>query len=230
MKSIVKTLITIILIHFCASNLNAQENYNLAQKSPQKFEKIIESNITSTKGYNSIQTAYKSLLSNAQRSYPQKDVAIRDLKKGNIKVNSDGSVSNLYTYTIVELPDVVVTSLYEAITKATMEISEGGKFALDVISITDEKTDKEYIKSQIIDNLTRKGYKVVAKDKLEKLYNEHLTQQSEIINSVTKVQENNFSAVGYYISARVTLEYIQVQVINVSTGEYEGNVTITLDK
>jgi len=32
-------------------------------------------------------------------------------------------------------------------------------------------------------------------------------------------------AVGYYLSARITPEYIQTQVVNVSTSEIEGDVT-----
>lgn len=35
----------------------------------------------------------------------------------------------------------------------------------------------------------------------------------------------NFSAVGYFLTIRITEEYLQVQVVNVSTGEYVGNVT-----
>ena len=39
---------------------------------------------------------------------------------------------------------------------------------------------------------------------------------------------NNFirKVVGYYISVLITEEYVQVQVVNVSTGEYEGHVTV----
>jgi len=47
-------------------------------------------------------------------------------------------------------------------------------------------------------------------------------------NEETTVEGNNFTAVGYFISARITEEYIQVQVVNVSTGEFEGNVTVNL--
>lgn len=37
-----------------------------------------------------------------------------------------------------------------------------------------------------------------------------------------------FTMIGYYISIRIIEEYVQVQVVNVSTGEYEGNVTENL--
>ena len=32
----------------------------------------------------------------------------------------------------------------------------------------------------------------------------------------------------WYDSTRITEEYVQVQVVNVSTGEFEGNVTVNL--
>ena len=74
--------------------------------------------------------------------------------------------------------------------------------------------------------LLDKGYKVVAKEYLERLYEEQQNQQSGIYNDKTTVQENNFSAVGYYINVKVTETSLRVQVINVSTGEYEGNSTV----
>jgi len=67
---------------------------------------------------------------------------------------------------------------------------------------------------------------VVAKEQLEKLYREQQDQQSGIYNPNTTVQDNNFSAVGYYINVKVTETSIRVQVVNVSTGEYEGNATV----
>ena len=74
--------------------------------------------------------------------------------------------------------------------------------------------------------LLNKGYRVVAKEYFEKLYQEQQDQQSGIYNEKTTVQENNFSAVGYYINVKVTETFVRVQVVNVSTGEYEGNATV----
>ena len=68
----------------------------------------------------------------------------------------------------------------------------------------------------------------VAKESLEKLYKEQQGQQSGIYNEETTVEANKFTAVGYYLSVRITEEYVQVQVVNVSTGEFEGNVTENL--
>ena len=67
---------------------------------------------------------------------------------------------------------------------------------------------------------------MVAKEYLQKLYNEQQDQLSGIYNENTTVQENNFSAVGYYINVKATDSSVRVQVVNVSTGEYEGNATV----
>lgn len=206
----------------------AQEDCNKAQKAPQKNEVVLTKSTRTRNGYDTYQAAYKAALREASQAYPNKEVGIRNLKKGDVKVNGDGSVSNYYNYTIVELPGVVAQNLFNAISQATREIDEGNRFAIDKLIITDGQTDKEKTKGQIVDYLLGKGYKVVAKEHLEKLYKEQQGQQSGIYNPDTTVESNNFTAVGYFISARITEEYIQVQVVNVSTGEYEGNVTVNL--
>ena len=206
----------------------AQEDCNRAQKAPQAKETVLTKSTRTKKGYDGYQAAYKAALREAKQAHPNKEVGIRNLKEGDVKVNGDGSVSHYYTYTVVELPGVVAQHLFEAINQATREIDEGNRFALDKLTITDGQTDKEKTKGQIVDYLLGKGYKVIAKENLQKLYKEQQGQQSGIYNEETTVEGNNFTAVGYYISARITEEYIQVQVVNVSTGEYEGNVTVNL--
>ena len=206
----------------------AQEDCNRAQKAPQAKETVLTKSTRTKKGYDSYQAAYKAALREAKQAHPNKEVGIRNLKEGDVKVNGDGSVSHYYTYTVVELPSVVAQHLFEAISQATREIDEGNRFALDKLTITDGQTDMEKTKGQIVDYLLGKGYKVVAKEHLEKLYKEQQGQQSGIYNPDTTVEGNNFTAVGYFISARITEEYIQVQVVNVSTGEFEGNVTVNL--
>lgn len=209
-------------------NAIAQEDCNKAQKAPQKNEVVLAKSTRTRNGFNTYQSAYKAALREAKQANPNKEVGIRNLKEGDVKVNGDGSVSHYYTYTVVELPGVVAQNLFNAISQATREIDEGNRFALDKLTITDSQTDKEKTKGQIVDLLLGKGYKVVAKESLEKLYNEQQGQQSGIYNPDTTVEGNNFTAVGYFISARITEEYIQVQVVNVSTGEFEGNVTVNL--
>ncbi len=206
----------------------AQEDCNKAQKAPQAKEVVLIKNARTQRGYDSFQAAHKAALREAKQEYPNKEVGIRNLSKGNVKVNGDGSVSHYYNYTVVELPGVVAQNLFNAINQATREIDEGNRFALDKLTIIDGQTDKEKTKGQIVDYLLSKGYKVVAKEHLEKLYKEQQGQQSGIYNPDTTVEGNNFTAVGYFINARITEEYVQVQVVNVSTGEFEGNISINL--
>lgn len=220
--------ITLLFLFSWLGIAYAQEDYNKAQKGPQAKEVVLNKKSRTNYGYDSYQAAYKAAIREAQQAYPNKEIGIRNLTKGDIKFNNDGSIINYYNYTIVELPGLVAQRTYEAIGKATREIDEGNRFALDKLTILDEQIDKEKIKGQIIDYLLGKGYKVVAKEYLQKLYKEQIGQQSGVYNAETTVKENNFSAVGYYLSARITDEYVQVQVVNVSTGEYEGNVTVNL--
>lgn len=125
-------------------------------------------------------------------------------------------------------PKVKVDPLTQAITKALLNIREGSRLALDQVR-TINGEDKEDFKDQVVEILLDEGYKVVAKEYLDKLYEEQQAQQSGIYNDRTTVQENNFSAVGYYINVKKSDTSIKVQIINVSTGEYESNVTVSID-
>lgn len=116
-------------------------------------------------------------------------------------------------------------NLSKALDKSLNNIRMGSRVAIDGVFVP-SGTNKETYKDQIINQLLDKGYKVVAKDYLEKLYQEQQAQQSGIYNDGTTVQENNFSAVGYFLNVKLTETSVRVQVINVSTGEYEGNATI----
>jgi len=115
--------------------------------------------------------------------------------------------------------------LTQALNKALQNIREGSRLALDQIRVV-SGTDKEDFKDKIIEVLLDNGYKVVAKEQLEKLYKEQQDQLSGLYNENTTVQGNNFSAVGYFVNVKVTETSIRVQVVNVSTGEYEGNATV----
>lgn len=223
-RFIIKTAIITLSIIMVAGYCNAQD-YSSARKHPQSTEVILSTNLKTSYGYDTYQSAYKAALREAKRAYPNKELDIRDLREGDVRVNSDGSVSHYYRYTIVEVPNVTTQKLYKAIGSATQDIIEGNRFALDNVSIKTSDIDKEKVKGEIIDILLKKGYKVVAKEYLAKLYKEQQDQQSGIYNEETIVEGNKFTAVGYYLSVRVTEEYVQVQVVNVSTGEFEGNVT-----
>ena len=216
----------VVALLLCSAMAMAQENFNTAQKPPKQKEVVLSRNNRTKNGHDSYQYAYNAALREAQQAYSGKTVGIRSLTKGEPTFNSAGSVVYYYNYTVVELPDAVIQKIYEAIGKATREIDEGNRFALDRLNILDEQTDRQLAKSNIVDYLIGRGYKVVAKEYLEKLYEEQQNQQSGIYNERTTVQENNFSAVGYYINVKVTETSLRVQVVNVSTGEYEGNATV----
>lgn len=213
---------------FSIGDVIAQEDFSKAQKAPQAKEVVLIKEAQTKKGYDSPQAAYKAALREAKQAYPKKEIGIRNLNKGGVSVNGDGSVSYYYTYTVVELPGVVAQKMYEAVGKATRGIDEGSRFAIDKVSIAEGLADKEKTNSQIVDYLICKGYKVLAKEKLQKLYKEQQDQRSGIYNDETVAEMGKFSAVGYFISVRITEEYVQVQVVNVSTGEYVGNVTENL--
>lgn len=115
--------------------------------------------------------------------------------------------------------------ILQATQKALRNVPEGSRLAIDNVSVS--SGDKEYYKDKCIAIMINKGYKVVAKEYLEKLYDEQQQQQSGIYNDNTTVQENNFSAVGYFVNVKLTESSVRVQVVNVSTGEYEGNAVIT---
>ena len=94
-------------------NAKAQEDYNKAQKAPQAKETVLNKSTHTQKGYNNYQNAYNAALREAKQAYPNKEVGIRNLSKGNVKINSDGSVSNYYNYTVVELPGIVAQNLVQ---------------------------------------------------------------------------------------------------------------------
>lgn len=131
----------------------------------------------------------------------------------------------VYADVVVPKPNPM-KNLLMAIDKALRNVREGSRLAIDQVTVP-YGTNREEYKDQVVDVLLDRGYKVVAKEYLERLYEEQQQQQSGIYNDRTTVQENNFSAVGYFINVRVTESSVRVQVINVSTGEYEGNATIT---
>ena len=217
---------------FMAALLAGMCSFGYAQDylgAPKAGEKVlgtisIESNQNASGGnsyWGSKVTWYSALLKKAKQDYPGKVVDIRDMQVGEKHVNYD-IYSPPAVGKVVDLRDpetYTYGNLSQAITKALRNVREGSRMAIDQVSVT-YGMDKETLKDQLLDVL------VVAKDYLEKLYEEQEAQQSGIYNDKTTVQENNFSAVGYYINVKVTETSLRVQVVNVSTGEYEGNATV----
>ena len=175
-----------------------------------------------------IQAAYNY----AKDKYPNKNVFLRNMMIESRYFESSGVVHCVTGVDICEKLSgdyIIKTHLNKAFDKALMNVREGSRFSIDNVTIGDitSEINKESVKDNVIDVLLDKGYKVVAKEYLERLYQEQQVQQSGIYNENTVVQENNLSAVGYFLNIKITDESLRVQVVNVSTGEYEGNATIT---
>ena len=173
---------------------------------------------------------YETLLEKAKQQYPNKTVDIRDMEVGKFEYAAScgdryyGPAVGKVVY-MIDPEAQTYQSLSQALNKALRNVREGSRLAIDQVTVI-STMDREALKDQLLDVLLDKGYRVVAKDYLEKLYEEQEAQQSGIYNDKTTVQENNFSAVGYYINVKVTETSLRVQVVNVSTGEYEGNATV----
>lgn len=241
MKKVLLT--TVMSLMMCCMGVYAQD-YLYAPKANEKVLGIISVNLVSesimstnsNEGWNNthtnLQKWYTTLLEEAKRQYPGKTVDIRNLEAVFERNESGISGGKLYkgpvTGKVVDLRDPEMQAygnLSQALNKALRNVREGSRLAIDQVSVT-YGMDKEALKDQLLDVLLDKGYKVIAKEYLEKLYEEQEAQQSGIYNENTTVKDNNFSAVGYYINVKVTETSLRVQVVNVSTGEYEGNATV----
>ncbi len=185
--------------------------------------------------YSSKARWYATLLEKAQQDYPGKNVDIRGMEVGGFKYSSsDCGCDVFYGPAIGKVIEIgggpetqSMGNLSKAMDKALRNVREGSRVAIDMVTVSGGVSiNREDLKDQIIDALLDKGYKVVAKDYLEKMYEEQEAQQSGIYNESTTVKTDNFSAVGYYINVKVTETSLRVQVVNVSTGEYEGNATV----
>lgn len=248
-----KKIITIFLVVFLTgwTIANAQTTYEW-QKPPKSTEIEIGviTNMVTGDSFDirpdgsesnhpkeiSDESLYESLLEKAREKYgePYPNFALRSFKsKKNDLLFYACSYFKSYkreydcSATVV-IPDpkaLANENLSKAIDKALGRVREGSRLAIDNVSVSSEINKEDY-KDQVIDVLLDKGYKVVAKEYLEKLMKEQEAQRSGIYNDNTTVTDNNFTAVGYYINVKVTESSLRVQVVNVSTGEYEGNATI----
>lgn len=204
-----------------------------AKKPVQPWETILEQGKWSSHSEASESRILQNLKNNIEKKYPDRTVVIRNFVYRKQRVDFIESPTLFYHhYAFVEIsPSLLVKhGLNKAFDKVLMNIMEGSRFSIDKVTVTGEianEVNKETVTDNTIDILLDKGYKVVAKEYLERLYQEQQTQQSGIYNENTVVQENNLSAVGYFLNIKITDESLRVQVINVSTGEYEGNATIT---
>ena len=241
MKKVTKFFMAALLAGMCSLGY-AQVAKPDFQKEPKPTEIIIGSIIVNyvTPGYGkrlSDNELYIILLKQAKETFP--DHPLVDIRKAQITENTNtwnqgrGLWDYRYTGTaLVVEPDQNAiniektnNNLSQALNKALRNVREGSRLAIDQVTVI-SNMDRETLKDQLIDALLDKGYKVVAKEYLERLYQEQQDQQSGIFNDRTTVQGDNFSGVGYYINVKVTETSLRVQVVNVSTGEYEGNATV----
>ena len=168
--------------------------------------------------------AYVFLLAIAKKEHPNKVIDLRN-------VIVTGERSKMFSSAkVVELnsssPETKLNeSLVKAVDRALSKVNEGSRLAIDQISVSGDLS-RETVKDQLIDVLLNKEYRVVAKEYLEKLKEEQEKQTSGGFNEKTTARTDNFSGVGYFLNVRVNEQSIRVQVINVSTGEYEGNATV----
>lgn len=195
-------------------------------KVTKPWASYLESFAASSKPY-----WYKALLEQAQNEYPGKSVDIRNMEVGGFYEKKEPFDAYYYgpavgKVVLLNCEEHISNCLSQALTKAVRNVREGSRMAIDQVSVARTIIDRETFKDQLIDMLLDNGYKIVAKEYLEKLYKEQKDQQSGLYNESTTVQSNNFSAVGYFINVKVTETSIRVQVVNVSTGEYEGNATV----
>lgn len=180
---------------------------------------------------------YKILLVKAQIAYPDKMVDIRNMTVGDYYCHIKGRLlpeenGDFYVGPAVGLvvdlrsPENLLYSSLPKIIETTMQkMRQGSRVSLDQINVTNG-IDREELKDYLISALLENGYRVVAKEYLQKLYEEQQNQKSGIYNESTTVEENNFSAVGYFLNVKVTEASVRVQAINVSTGEYTANSVV----
>ena len=236
MKKLTKFFMAALLAGMCS--LGYAQDYLKAPQPNEKIKEVMSSTdfpsedadrreILTYTGRRSGQGWYAFFLRKAQKKYPNVVVDIRDIKYAGR--DSDGVYREPVTCVVVYKVDAQTQwreSVSPGMDKAFRNVREGSRIAIDQVTVLNGM-DREEFKDRIIDILLDKGYKIIAKEYLDKLYEEQLNQQSGVYNERTTVQENNFSAVGYYVNVKVTETSLRVQVINVSTGEYEGNATIT---
>lgn len=257
MKTIKKILLTAIVIVLSIPAVFAQSEQTVSEsKQPPKSTEMVVGEIDHAFTYEVVYDVYingiyrktehkkfdfteKSaldrLMESAKKkyaeSYPMFSLRNFKYKKEIYRSSDDETLRNYCDYYYQLSASIVVPNpkaiLSEAIDKALQDVREGSRIAIDQIRVTSGVNREDY-KDEVIEMLIHKGFKVVAKEYLEKLYEEQQGQQSGIYNERTTVKENNFSAVGYYFNVKLTEKNLRVQVINVSTGEYEGNVTVKL--
>jgi len=194
--------------------------------------------------------AYSKLLAIAKINYPNKVIDLRNISGSAGGVTQSKFFMNVYdnkkrayvekhtgnwlyypfhfsvkVVEIISSKTIMNEALVKTLDKVLSNVRAGSRLAIDQISVSGD-FDRTTVNDQLIDILLDKSYRVVAKEYLEKLREEQEEQQGGGFNERTTARTDNFSGVGYFLNVRVNEQSIRIQVINVSTGEYEGNATI----
>jgi len=224
--------LTITAIFFAfVSFAQDQDNNTDYAKEPKANERVIGTVVnpsinSAATGATADNLVYVRLMEQAKKEYPNKVIDLRNFKRANLGNNIHSGSA-----TVVELnfssPETKINeTLVKAIDKAFSKVNAGSRLAIDQISVSGGGLNRDVIKDQLIDILLDNNYKVVAKEYLEKLLAEQEQQQSGVYKEGTTARQANLSGVGYFVNVRVNEKSIRVQVVNVSTGEYEGNATV----
>lgn len=217
------------VVNFGYSNPPETEHKEINYSEQELYKALVDE---AKKRYSKEYTNFK--LRDFRVKFDDKEGSWEDYPSYKARKGYYSSVKHTYKYYFsasVVLPnhkEQTYEAISKAVDKALLNVRFGSKLAVDAVSASDGEEREEY-KDYLLNLLLDKGYKVVAKEYLEKLYNEQQAQQSGIYNERTTVRENNFTAVGFFISLKVSESQVKVLVVNVSTGEYEGNVAVSLN-
>ena len=219
--NLLKTALTLFGI-ICFSLALAQDYMG----APKKGEKVIAPIVASYTSYDkpaSNVEIYSLILARAQKEYPNKVIDIREIRFS-YTTKTYTTLPPVYLYSctakVVEFISPETKSnetLVKAVDKALSRVNGGSRLAIDQISVLGSELTKNDINDQLIDILLENGYKVVAKEYLEKLQEEQERQQRGGFNERTTAKTENFSGVGYFLNVRVNEKSIRIQVVNVST-------------
>ena len=227
MKKVVRLFLVAILAGMCNFSI-AQNDEPDYMKAPKSNEKVLGTISLETKEKESWsnQEVYALFLEKAKTEYPNRVIDIREME---ITWNRRETTyyETIYTNSgephrmrrtrwlikcfavgkVVDLRDPeaqTYSNLSQALSKALRKLPEDSRLAIDQVSVIDNM-DSETLKDQILDVLLDKGYRVVAKEYLQKLDKEIKDAKgSGYFNPDTMVDEGNFSAVGYFINVKVT--------------------------
>jgi len=219
-----KIALTIVATLFAFASFAQQKDYEGDPKANERIIGTVTGTTSCDDNSHCWATAYIYLLEKAKKEYPNKVIDLRNLDvQGTIYAMS----CSAKVVEFISPERQMNETLVKAVDKSLNNVRAGSRLAIDQISVSSiNNATKETLNDQLIDILLDRGYKVVAKEYLEKLKEEQEQQTGGGFNEKTTAKTDNFSGAGYFLNVRANEKSIRIQVINVSTGEYEGNATV----